>query len=54
MTKKTFDIIIIGAGIVGVNTAYFLSQKYPQKRIILLDKKMAGSGATFYSILHPV
>ena len=50
MQTKAFDIIIMGAGIIGVITAYFLSQKYPYKKILLLDKKMAGTGATFYSI----
>jgi L-2-hydroxyglutarate oxidase len=33
------DIIIIGGGIVGLATAYNLTQKYPDKRIIILEKE---------------
>ncbi|WP_108649903.1 L-2-hydroxyglutarate oxidase [Dongshaea marina] len=34
-----FDYIIIGGGIVGVSTAWQLKQKYPDKRILLLEKE---------------
>lgn len=33
------DILIIGGGIVGLATAYNLSQQYPQKRITILEKE---------------
>ena len=34
-----FDFIIIGAGIVGAATAWQLQQRYPDKKILLLDKE---------------
>ena len=33
------DILIIGAGIVGLATAYTLTQQYPDKRITVLEKE---------------
>jgi L-2-hydroxyglutarate oxidase len=35
----TTDILIIGAGIVGLATAYTLTQQYPDKRITVLEKE---------------
>ena len=37
--KTIYDLAIIGGGIVGVATAYKLQQKYPDKRIVLLEKE---------------
>lgn len=37
--ENNFDIIIIGAGIVGLATAYQLSQKYTNSKIALLEKE---------------
>ncbi len=34
-----YDFIIVGAGIVGLSTAYKLSQKYPTLDILVLDKE---------------
>ena len=34
-----FDYVIIGAGIVGASTAWQLQQRYPDKKILLLDKE---------------
>lgn len=33
------DVLIIGAGIVGLTTAYNISKKYPNKKIIVLEKE---------------
>lgn len=41
-----FDIIIIGSGIVGLCTAYYLSVSYPEKRIIILERGLIPSGAS--------
>ncbi|MCX7114399.1 MAG: L-2-hydroxyglutarate oxidase [Gammaproteobacteria bacterium] len=36
---KTYDFIIIGAGIVGMTVAYELRQRYPKASIAILDKE---------------
>ena len=36
---QKYDVIIIGAGIVGLATAYTLSQKYLHKKILVIDKE---------------
>jgi L-2-hydroxyglutarate oxidase len=33
------DIVIIGGGIVGLATGYHLVQKYPTKKLLLLEKE---------------
>jgi len=38
---KTVDITVIGAGIVGLSAAYKLGLKYPDKKIIVLEKEAA-------------
>ena len=32
------DVIIIGAGVVGLSIAYYVSQKYPDKEIYVLER----------------
>ncbi len=43
--SETFDIIVVGAGIIGVATAYHLQQNNPEKRILLLDRYLAAGQA---------
>ncbi len=38
-----YDYIVIGGGIVGVSTAWQLQQRYPQKKILLLEKEQSYS-----------
>ena len=33
------DIVIVGGGIVGLATAYHLTEKYPDKKILVLEKE---------------
>lgn len=42
--KKTYDIAVIGGGIIGMATAYYLSLK--NKNIILIERDTIGSGST--------
>jgi (S)-2-hydroxyglutarate dehydrogenase len=39
MNENHFDIIIVGGGIVGLASAYKLNQKYPEKKILVLEKE---------------
>ncbi|MBW1997685.1 MAG: FAD-binding oxidoreductase [Deltaproteobacteria bacterium] len=44
-TAQVADVVIIGGGIIGVSTAYYLAKR-GAGRIVLLEKSMLGSGAT--------
>ena len=37
--NKKYDYIIIGAGIIGLSTAYKLALKFPEKTILVLEKE---------------
>ena len=39
MSDSVFDVIVVGGGIVGLATAYKLSQKHPNKKILVLEKE---------------
>ena len=44
---KVHDIIIVGAGIVGMSSAYHLQKNNPDKKILVIDKEPgAGRGNT--------
>lgn len=34
-----FDLIVIGGGIVGLSAAWQLQKKYPDKKVLLLEKE---------------
>jgi glycine/D-amino acid oxidase-like deaminating enzyme len=40
------DVAIIGGGFTGVTTAYHLSQRFPERRIALLEAKRIANGAS--------
>lgn len=40
------DVAIIGGGFTGTSTAYHLSQRFPNKRIVLLEAKTLANGAS--------
>jgi gamma-glutamylputrescine oxidase len=40
------DVIIIGGGFTGISTAYHLSSRFPNLRIVLLDARRIGGGAS--------
>ena len=39
MTSNKYDIILVGGGIVGLASAYKLNLRYPEKKILLLEKE---------------
>ncbi len=43
---ETADIAIIGGGFTGISTAYHLSRRFPQKRIVLLEALSIANGAS--------
>ena len=43
---KDLDVVVIGAGIVGISTAYYLAEKHPQKRILVLEGSGIPKGAS--------
>ena len=45
-----FDLVVIGAGIVGATAAYLARQQRAEWRILLVDRSLAGAGATLYSV----
>ena len=44
--KRNFDVVIVGAGISGVSTAYWLNQENPNLKIAIIEKNRLGFGAT--------
>src|SRR5690606_32727751 len=39
MANREFDIVVVGAGLVGLATAYNLKLKYPLKRLLIIEKE---------------
>ena len=42
----TADVVIIGGGFTGVSTAYHLIRRFPNKRVVLLEARRIGNGAS--------
>ena len=42
----TADVVIVGAGIAGLSTAYWISEYQPNLKIIVIDRSPIGSGAS--------
>ena len=40
------DLAIIGGGFTGVSTAYHVAQRFPQRRIVLLEATSLANGAS--------
>ncbi|WP_232665989.1 NAD(P)/FAD-dependent oxidoreductase [Pseudonocardia sp. TRM90224] len=43
---RTADVCIVGAGLTGLWTAYYLAREQPDLRIVVLEKEFAGFGAS--------
>jgi len=43
---ETADLCIIGGGYTGISTAYHFSQRFPEKRVVLLEAKSLANGAS--------
>lgn len=44
--KKRYDVVIVGAGISGLSTAYWLNQEDPSLKIAIVEKNRLGFGAS--------
>lgn len=44
--STTTDLAIIGGGFTGVSTAYHIAQRFPQRRIVLLEATSLANGAS--------
>lgn len=42
----TADVVIVGGGFTGVSTAYHLSARFPDRRVVLLEARAIGNGAS--------
>ncbi|MBC7370329.1 MAG: FAD-binding oxidoreductase, partial [Bdellovibrionaceae bacterium] len=45
-SKKTYDFVIVGGGIAGLSTAYWLQKENPKLKIALIEKDRIGFGAS--------
>lgn len=45
-SPKAFDVVIVGAGISGISTAFWLEQEDPSLKIAIVEKSRLGAGAT--------
>jgi glycine/D-amino acid oxidase-like deaminating enzyme len=45
-TDTDADVAVIGGGFTGVSTALHLAQRYPERRIVLLEARQLGNGAS--------
>lgn len=43
---KNYDFVIVGGGIAGLSTAYWLQREHPKARLALIEKNRLGFGAT--------
>ena len=43
---QSYDVIIVGAGISGASTAFWLRQEDPDLKIAILEKSEVAAGAT--------
>ncbi len=44
--RAAADVAIVGAGLTGVSTAWHLSRRFPDRRIVLLEARVLGNGAS--------
>jgi cation diffusion facilitator CzcD-associated flavoprotein CzcO len=52
MSEQEFDVLIVGAGISGVGTACHLSEKHPNKKVAILERR-ARMGGTWDLFKYP-
>lgn len=43
---QTADLVIVGGGFTGVSTAYEVSRRFPDRRVVLVEARRLGNGAS--------
>lgn len=46
VSKKNYDVVIVGAGISGLSTAYWLNKEDPSLKVAIVEKNRLGFGAS--------
>ena len=47
MASKRYDVLVVGAGIIGLSSAYHLKQNHPELSVLIIDRApAAGQGDT--------
>ena len=44
--RKTYDAVIVGAGISGLSTAYWLNKEDPDLKVAIIEKSRVAFGAS--------
>ncbi len=44
--QTDYDVLVVGGGIVGCSTAYWLSRRHPSLRVAILEARTLGAGAS--------
>ena len=50
INNKHYNLVIVGAGIVGVLTAYLVCKYIKNFKVLLIDKNQLGNGCTYHSL----
>ena len=51
--KSGYDVLIVGAGVHGLATAYYLGKLHGVRKVALLDKSYLGAGRQRPQYRHP-
>lgn len=46
MIRPSADVVIVGAGITGLSTAWFLKESHPELDVLIVDRSVEGTGAS--------
>lgn len=46
VAKRTFDVVIVGAGLTGLSVAYWLQKEDPSLKVAIVEKSRVGFGAS--------
>ena len=53
-SNKAYDVIIVGGGLSGLSSAYFIKKKYPQLSLLIIEARERIGISKFYLIIYLV